>query len=94
MTELNFEFFTEEEFKSEKPVGPKGLQCPDGTEVWLYYANNKGRGDNNVTAIHVEAGHDRFQYRCVREVEDAGIDLNTTRFSAWAGRLSRYITLF
>lgn len=94
MTKLNHEFFTEAEFKTNKPVGPRGFCCPDGTEVWFYYANNLGRGTNNVTAIHVTQGNDRYDFAYVRKAENAGIVIKKTRFSAWAGKLSRYITIF
>jgi len=94
MTKLNDEFFTEAEFKEIKPCGPKGFISEDGTEVWFYYANNRGRGDNNVTALRVEAGHDRYNYQKVREVEKAGIVMEKTTMSAWRGKLSRYINIF
>ena len=94
MTDLNYEFFDEKTFKHDKPVGPKGYKKPDGNEVWFYYANNKGRGSNNVTVLLVEPNNDRYNYRYVREAENKDIVIERTKISAWRGKLSRYITIF
>ena len=94
MTKLNHEFFTEAEFRKSKPVGSKGYQLNNGEEVWFYYANNRGRGNNNVTALHVESGHNRYDFPYVRNAENANIVIQSVQLSAWRGKLSRYVKIF
>jgi len=52
----------------------------DGTQLFAYWANNKGRSKDNVTLVHVKAGVERPSRS--RDISPSSI-LHQTRTGAW-----------
>ena len=54
-------------------------------DIHLHYANNRGRGDNNVTVTIVKKGTERPMY--TRQYADGDI-IRQYRTSGWAGNVN------
>ena len=65
--------------------GIKQLVLSDGTQLFFYYANNAGRGTNNVTIYHVNSDIERAG--CCKK-QDKSEYLNVTTTSGWAGNVN------
>lgn len=60
---------------------PKTVTLNDGTFLHFWYANNKNRGDNNVTIIH------STEPRASVSAKQSGV-LSMARTSGWSGKVN------
>ena len=67
---------------ARKIFGCKTVNLSDGTELHVHMANNRGRGDSNVTLTRVRAGTARHAF--TRQYLKTEI-LSRTLTSGWSG---------
>ena len=73
---------TLKEKKHDIGISPKAIDIEDGTYLYFWYANNRGRGDNNVTIIRSKS-----PIRAALSRTQNGI-VATTLTSGWRGHVN------
>ena len=73
------------EIKAKMSQGIKEMGLENGEKLFFHYANNAGRGDNNVTITRCIPGTERPRY--TREYEEHYV-IHQTRTSSWVGRVN------
>ena len=62
--------------------GIKELKLPENEYLYFWYANNKGRGSDNVTIVRSKS-----PIRATRSIKQEAV-LAATKTSAWAGNVN------
>ena len=71
------------EIETKLSRGTKNIELCTGENLYFWYANNRGRGSNNVTIIRVAPGYPRANV----SAKQAGV-ISTVRTSGWKGQVN------